>query len=116
MKLIDEYVNNLEECKKKYGENVFLLYRTRDYYEAFGLIIGPLYTYLACFSNTCGGLDILKTGMYIEGKEVLMSGFNHTDLEDNVQKLNNNGYTVVVYKQGDDANKRVEDCAFITTV
>jgi len=102
MALVKEYFRLTQNYKNEYGERTILLYQVGAFFEVYGLqdkssetIIGSQITE---FCRICD-LNLANKNMEIEGVPVMMAGFSHYMLDKYLKRLQEEGYTAVVYKQ-----------------
>ena len=102
MALVKEYFRLTQNYKNEYGERTLLLYQVGAFFEVYGLqdkssetITGSQITE---FCRICD-LNLANKNMEIEGVPVMMAGFSHYMLDKYLKRLQEEGYTAVVYKQ-----------------
>ena len=99
--LIKEYFKLTSEYKKEYGNNTLVLMQVGAFYEVYGLqdkegiVTG---SNIKEFSAECD-LATPSKHVKIEKKDVIMAGFRDYQLEKYLNKLQEMGYTTVVYTQ-----------------
>ena len=99
--LIKEYFKLTSEYKKEYGNNTIVLMQVGAFYEVYGLqdkegiVTG---SNIKEFSAECD-LATPSKHVKIEKKDVIMAGFRDYQLEKYLNKLQEMGYTTVVYTQ-----------------
>ena len=101
MALVKEYLKLTDEWKKEYGENTLILMQVGAFFEVYGLqdkqgIISG--SNIEDYSSFCDLATPIKH-VKIDGKEVIMAGFRDYQLEKYLCKLQNQGYTTLVYTQ-----------------
>ena len=108
--MINDYFDHLKKYEKIYGENTILLWQCGSFFEIYGLkdkndciteskIVE--YSKILDMTVACKKRFLLRNG---ERKKVMMAGYGTVvPLEKYIPKLNNAGYTVVVWNEiGDD--------------
>ena len=99
--LIKDYLKKTQEYKKEYGENTIILMQVGAFFEVYGLqdkngiITG---SNIKEFCNECD-LATPPKHVTIEKKQVIMAGFRDYQLEKYLNKLQEMGYTTIVYTQ-----------------
>lgn len=102
MGIVDEYLKITERYQSEYGRKTIILMQVGSFFEAYGLreTDGTLSgSAIAEFSRINDMVIATKTNTTHDGKQVVMAGFGVTSLEKNVKKLQEAGYTIVVYEQ-----------------
>ena len=107
MALIKEYFDLTTRYQNEYGENTILLMQVGSFFEVYGtysektaLITGSK---IVDFSQMCE-LNIVEKNSFIEKDKVMMAGFKDVQIEKYIKKIQNAGFTAVVYSQ-DEATK-----------
>ena len=101
MPVVQDYLDYTRKWKREYGEKTLVLMQVGSFFEVYGLreedgtITGSNIT---DFSRECDML-IANKSQKIEGKSVVMAGFNVSQLEKYIRKLQKHGYTVPIYTQ-----------------
>ena len=111
MALVKEYFELTEKYVNEYGENTLLLMLVGVFYEVYG-IKDEFGNYsksrIMDFSQTCE-LQIADKKVVInidgENKKVVMAGFKDFFLEKYLKKMQDTGFTIVVYNQDDNGAK-----------
>jgi DNA mismatch repair protein MutS len=102
MGIIEEYLSLTTQYYKEYGDKTIVLMQVGSFFEVYGLQEADgTYTgsSIAEFSRLNDMMIANKTNTTHSGKPVVMAGFGVTVLEKNVKKLQDGGYTIVVYQQ-----------------
>jgi len=116
MALIKEYFELTEQYIAKYGENTILLMQVGSFFEVYALLdktTGAISgSKIEEFSRICD-LNIAEKNSNIGKDSVLMAGFKDNGLDKYVKKIQEAGYTSVVYTQEetDIAGKFIRKCA-----
>jgi len=102
MALCREYFKLTSKYINEYGERTLLLYQVGAFFECYGYHDSSTETVYGSqiteFCRICD-LNIANKNMEIEGIPVFMAGFSHYMLDKYLKRLNEEGYTSVVYKQ-----------------
>jgi DNA mismatch repair protein MutS len=104
MALIKEYFELTKKYLNEYGENTILLMQVGSFYECYGYknqenIYGSKITN---FSQICE-LNVVNKNTCVGEENIVMAGFKVEFLEKYLRKLQEVGYTTVVYKQDEAA-------------
>ena len=116
MALIKEYFELTQHYLSKYGENTILLMQVGSFFEVYALLDKATDTISGSkieeFSRMCD-LNIAEKNSSIGKDCVLMAGFKDNGLDKYVKKIQEAGYTSVVYTQEetDIAGKFIRKCA-----
>lgn len=114
MSLIKEYLELTKKFTEEYGEYTIILMQNGAFFEVYGLkhgnnIIGCK---MADFSRICD-LNIVDKKipggdiMMVDGYPVVNAGFKTHLIDKYVKKLQENGYTIIIYEEtGDDPVKK----------
>lgn len=101
MTIIKDYLEYTSKWKTEYGEKTLVLMQVGSFYEAYGLIDN---------NNIISGSNIVefseindmavsKKNICVGKERVVMAGFGLPQLDKYVKKMQDNGYTIVVYSQ-----------------
>ena len=104
MTIYDDYLNYTKEYKQIYGEKTIILMQVGSFFECYGLIdknnnnkyIGSEINF---FSQICDMTISKKSGCLCRNHEVVMAGFGTAQIEKYLKKLQDNGFTIVVFVQ-----------------
>ena len=106
MALIKEYFELTQKYKNDYGNNTILLMEVGSFYEVYGLInkntnkiIGSS---IEDFSQICE-LNVVEKKATLDKQEVVMAGFKNIMIEKYIKKIQEAGFTAVVYSQDEAA-------------
>jgi DNA mismatch repair protein MutS len=110
MALVKEYFELTKKYQSEYGKNTVVLMQVGAFFEVYGLqdkVTGELScSEIADFSRVCD-LNIADKKVQIGQHGVVMAGFGHYMIDKYLKRLQENGYTVVVYAQdADDVKTR----------
>jgi DNA mismatch repair protein MutS len=110
MALVKEYFELTKKYQSEYGKNTVVLMQVGAFFEVYGLqdkSNGELSgSEIADFSRVCD-LNIADKKVQIGQHGVVMAGFGHYMIDKYLKRLQENGYTVVVYAQdADDVKTR----------
>jgi len=105
MALVKEYFELTKKYQSEYGKTTIVLMQVGAFFEVYalqnkttGVITG---SEIVEFSRTCD-LNIADKKVCIENDGVIMAGFGHYMIDKYLKKMQENGYTVVVYTQDSD--------------
>uniref|UniRef100_A0A6C0HCL3 DNA mismatch repair proteins mutS family domain-containing protein n=1 Tax=viral metagenome TaxID=1070528 RepID=A0A6C0HCL3_9ZZZZ len=110
MALVKEYFELTKKYQSEYGKNTVVLMQVGAFFEVYGLqdkTTGELSgSEIAEFSRVCD-LNIADKKVQIGQQGVVMAGFGHYMIDKYLKRLQESGYTVVVYAQeADDVKTR----------
>jgi DNA mismatch repair protein MutS len=120
MALIKEYFELTQQYFSKYGENTILLMQVGSFFEVYALLDKATDTISGSkieeFSRMCD-LNIAEKNSSIGKDVVLMAGFKDNGLDKYMKKIQEAGYTSVVYTQEetDIAGKFIRKCAGVSS-
>ncbi len=116
MSLIKEYLELTKKYSDEYGELTIVLMQNGAFFEVYGLKDKNDNIYgckLSDFSRICD-LNIVDKkvpggDMTIDGDQVINAGFKTHLIEKYIKKLQDNGYTIIVYEEeGEDPVKKTK--------
>ena len=116
MSLIKEYLELTKKYSEEYGELTIILMQNGAFFEVYGLKDRNDNIYgckLSDFSRICD-LNIVDKkvpggDMTIDGNQVINAGFKTHLIEKYIKKLQDNGYTIIVYEEeGEDPVKKTK--------
>ena len=107
MSLIKDYFTKTKELNEKYGEKSIVLMQVGSFFEVYGYkntkgeIVGSR---IDSFRKICDfNVSEKKNAKGNENEDVvMMAGFPEYQIEKYIDKLQQNGFTVAIYKQQDD--------------
>ena len=109
MSLIKEYLELTKKYSEEYGELTLILMQNGAFFEVYGLKDKNDNIYgckLTDFSRICD-LNIVERNMTINDVQVVNAGFKTHLIEKYIKKLQDNGYTIIVYEEeGEDPVKK----------
>ena len=99
--LIREYFKLTEQYKKEYGEKSIVLMQVGAFFEVYGLQDKTGKIFGSNIRDFCEHCDLASPSknVKLDSHKVLMSGFRDYQLEKYLNKLQELGYTTVVYTQ-----------------
>lgn len=102
MALIKEYFELTKKYQQDYGENTILLMQVGSFFEVYGLLNRKT-DELTCsrivdFSQICE-LNIVEKNTCVGKDNVMMAGFKDLQIEKYVKKIQEAGFTAIVYTQ-----------------
>ena len=107
MALIKEYFELTKRYQDEYGENTILLMQVGSFFEVYGIYNGKTETIsgskIVDFSQFCE-LNIVEKNTCVGKDNVMMAGFKDMQIEKYIKKIQDAGFTAVVYAQ-DEATK-----------
>ena len=101
MTIVKDYLDLTEKWKNEYGERTLLLMQVGSFFEAYGLldennmIKGSNIVEFAEIND----MAISRKNICVGKNKVVMAGFGLPQLDKYIKKLQDNGYTIVVYVQ-----------------
>ena len=101
MTIVKEYLEFTEKWRREYGDKSLVLMQVGSFFESYGLLDNDNNIYgsnISKFSEICD-MNISKKNVCVGKAKVVMAGFGLAQLEKYVKKLQDNGYTIVVYTQ-----------------
>jgi DNA mismatch repair protein MutS len=116
MSLIKEYLEQTKRYSEEYGETTIILMQNGAFFEVYGLKDKNNNIYgckLNEFSRICD-LNIVDKkipggDMTIDGDQVVNAGFKTHFIEKYIKKLQDNGFTIIVYEEeGEDPIKKTK--------
>jgi len=116
MALVKEYFELTKKYQEEYGENTLLLMQVGSFFEVYAIrdkktniITGSK---INDFSLTCE-LNMVDKNVCVGKDNVLMAGFKDIMIEKYLRKMQDAGFTVVVYTQDQAAKNTSRSCAGI---
>ena len=106
MSIVSEYLSLTVKWKKEYGNKTLVLMQVGSFFEVYALqstgstgceLIGSNIAEFASLND----MIISKKNVFVDKKQVVMAGFGLPQVDKYVKKLQENGYTVVIYRQDD---------------
>jgi len=101
MSLVQDYLDFTKEWKKEYGEKTLVLMQVGSFFEVYAVLNNKgefVGSNINDFS-TINDMVISKKTTCAGKQQVVMAGFGLAQLEKYTKKLQEHGYTIVVYKQ-----------------
>ena len=106
MALVKEYFELCSKYQNEYGEKTILLMQVGSFYECYGVRSSNSSevkkSKIMCFSHICE-LNVVNKNTCVGEEDVVMAGFKVEFLEKYLRKIQEAGYTCVVYKQDEAA-------------
>jgi len=115
MALIKEYFELTKRYQDEYGERTILLMQVGSFFEVYGiydednLISGSK---ILEFSQICE-LNVVDKNTCVGKNNVMMAGFKDIMIEKYLRKIQDAGYTAVVYAQDENVKNTTRSCAGI---
>jgi DNA mismatch repair protein MutS len=102
MSIVNEYLSLTAKWKKEYGEKTLVLMQVGSFFEVYALkskenteLQGSNIVEFASLND----MVISGKQVFVDKQQVMMAGFGLPQIEKYVKKMQENGYTVVIYKQ-----------------
>ena len=101
MTIVEDYLNLTKKWKLEYGEKTLLLMQVGSFFESYGLLDknGNIYGSDIVNFASINDMAISKKNICVGNNKVVMAGFGLAQIEKYIKKLQENGYTIVVYTQ-----------------
>jgi DNA mismatch repair protein MutS len=116
MSLIKEYFELTKRYQDEYGENTILLMQVGSFFEVYGIYNAQTEiitkSKIVCFSQICE-LNIVEKNTCVGNDNVMMAGFKDMQIEKYIKKIQDAGYTAVVYTQDEAAKNTTRSLAGI---
>lgn len=118
MALAKEYFKLTENYKKEYGEKTIILMQVGAFFEVYAIKHKDTECYsgsnIVEFSSICGDLAIANKKICVGTNNLVMSGFRDYQLDKYLHRLDESGYTTVVYTQDTQTSNttRSLDCIY----
>lgn len=102
MSLLKDYFEKTKKYREEYGEKTLVLMQVGAFYEVYGLKNNNDATSIMSFSKICD-LNVVDKKVCVGDHPVMMAGFKDLFLDKYVKKLQDAGYTSVVFVQDEQA-------------
>ena len=116
MTVTDDYFILTKNYSKEYGENVVVLIQIGGFFEVYGIMDKTTGTLsgskIVAFSQICE-LNIVDKNVCVGKSNVMMAGFKEFMIEKYLKKLQDAGFTIVVYVQDEAAKNTSRSLAGI---
>jgi DNA mismatch repair protein MutS len=116
MALIKEYFELTNRYQDEYGENTILLMQVGSFFEVYGIYNEKTETIFGSkivdFSQICE-LNIVGKNTCVGKDNVMMAGFKDMQIEKYIKKIQDAGFTAVVYAQDEAAKNTTRSLAGI---
>lgn len=116
MSLIKEYFDLTKRFRDEYGENTILLMQVGAFFEVYGIKDNDSQTIIGSkildFSQICE-LNIVDKNTCVGENGVMMAGFKDIQIERYIKKIQDAGYTAVVYAQDENMKNTTRSLAGI---
>ena len=102
MTIIDEYLSLTKKYKAEYSDKTLVLLQVGSFFECYAIVDNKNGTYYGSNIQDFADINdfvISKKNTSYHGSQVVMAGFGITQLEKYVKRLQEAGYTIVVYTQ-----------------
>ena len=116
MALIKEYFELTKRYQDEYGENTILLMQVGSFFEVYGKNNKNTNTITGSkindFSQICE-LNVVEKNVCVATDDILMAGFKDIMIEKYLRKIQDAGFTAVVYSQDEAAKNTTRSCSGI---
>jgi DNA mismatch repair protein MutS len=116
MALIKEYFELTKRYHDDYGENTIILMQVGSFFEVYGIYSDKTKTIngsrIVDFSQICE-LNIVEKNTCVGNDNVMMAGFKDIQIEKYIKKIQDAGFTAVVYSQDEAAKNTTRSLAGI---
>ena len=116
MSLINEYFELTKKYQDEYGENTILLMQVGAFFEVYGIYnkeSDVITSSKICdFSQICE-LNVVDKNICVGKNNVMMAGFKDFQIEKYLRKIQDAGFTAVVYTQDENAKNTTRSLAGI---
>jgi DNA mismatch repair protein MutS len=120
MSLIKEYFELTKKYQQDYGIKTILLMQVGSFFEVYGYVDKKMGivsgSNIEDFSRICD-LNVVEKNVCVSGntgeKEIVMAGFKDFQIEKYIKKIQESGFTAVVYTQDEAAKNTTRSCAGI---
>ena len=116
MSLINEYFELTKKYQDEYGENTILLMQVGAFFEVYGIydkesdVITS--SKISDFSQICE-LNVVDKNICVGKNNIMMAGFKDFQIEKYLRKIQDAGFTAVVYTQDENAKNTTRSLAGI---
>ena len=108
MSLVKEYFQLSKKYQSEYGENTILLMQVGAFFEVYGLQSDQ--GSISAFSRICD-LNVVEKNTCVGENNVLMAGFKDFQIEKYLKKIQEAGFTAVVYAQDENMKNTTRSLA-----
>ena len=116
MALIKEYFELTKRYQDEYGENTILLMQVGSFFEVYAKNNKNTNTITGSkindFSQICE-LNVVEKNVCVGTDDILMAGFKDMMIEKYLRKIQDAGFTAVVYSQDEAAKNTTRSCSGI---
>ena len=115
MTIINQYLSYVEKYTAIYGERTLVLMQVGSFFECYALIgkDGEYYGSRIRDFADINEMAISRKNICVGGKSVVMAGFGLAQLEKYVKRLQDHGYTIVVFTQDTQAKNTTRSLSCI---
>jgi len=101
MTIVNDYLEYSKKWKNEYGEKTLVLMQVGSFFESYGLLDKDNKIYGSNISEFAeiNDMTVSKKNICVGNAKVVMAGFGLAQLEKYIKKMQENGYTIVVYTQ-----------------
>jgi len=117
MSLIKEYFDLTDKYQQEYGPNTILLMQVGAFFEVYGTLLKDTHTItnskIQDFSRICELNIVEKNTCVGENGNIVMAGFKDIQVEKYIKKIQDAGFTAVVYTQDENVKNTTRSLAGI---
>jgi DNA mismatch repair protein MutS len=117
MALVKEYFELTQKYQHDYGEHTILLMQVGSFFEVYSIFCKKTLSHMGSkiedFSHICDLHIVDKSGVFIKNDQVMMAGFKDIQVEKYIKKIQESGFTAVVYVQDEAAKNTTRSLAGI---
>ena len=116
MALVKDYFEKTIKYQSEYGKKTIVLMQVGAFFEVYGIENKELNiihgSEIVEFSNICD-LNIADKKACVGKENIIMAGFSHYTIDKYIKKLQESGYTIVVYTQDEQSKNTTRSLAGI---
>jgi DNA mismatch repair protein MutS len=117
MALVKEYFELTKKYQQDYGDNTILLMQVGSFFEVYSIYSKKTGLHMGSkiedFSRICDLHIVEKSCVFIDKDQVMMAGFKDIQIEKYIKKIQEDGFTAVVYVQDEAAKNTTRSLAGI---
>ena len=114
MSLIKEYFELTKRYQNEYGDKTILLMQVGSFFEVYGIYNNEMESIIGSriidFSQICE-LNVVEKNVCVGNDNVMMAGFKDFQIEKYIKKIQDAGFTVVVYTQDESTKNTTRSLA-----
>ena len=115
MTIINDYLNYTKQYTETYGDKTLVLMQVGSFFESYALVgkDGQYHgSHIRQFAEI-NDMTISRKNICVSGQSVVMAGFGLPQLEKYVKKMQEHGYTIVVFTQDNQAKNTTRSLSCI---